>query len=74
MSKEKPEVGDVWEYMDGTNVLVVNVYAKEIDCLYTWKDKLMYFDSFNKKDFVRLAKYLGKSIINLEALFDVAED
>lgn len=73
MSKEKPEVGDVWEYMDGTNVLVVNVYNKKIDCLYTLEDKLMYLDSFNKKDFVRLVKYLGKSKVSIEELFDVKD-
>lgn len=72
MSKGRiPEVGDIWKYMDGTNVLVVNVYNKEIDCLYTWKDKKMYSDSFNKKSFVRLAKYLGKNKVNIEQLFEV---
>ena len=69
MSKDKPEVGDVWEYMDGSNVLVVNVYSDSIDCLYFWQDKLMYIDNFNKKDFVRLAKYLGKSKVRIEDLF-----
>ena len=75
MSKEKPEVGDVFE--NGFyRAVVLQIYYKRVH--YMVKDSRCKFRQYKKrspKDFLSVYKiYLGKSKANVEELFDVAED
>ncbi len=78
MNRDKPEIGDVWE--DCETKMYVSAVAKteNLDCFYAlylngngeiignWiQSSLLTFPSM---------KYLGKSKVNLEELFDVKED
>ena len=80
MSKEKPEVGDVFE----NEKLDEKIYIYKL-----WKDDKkgrfvkcliketygLFLEAFLLKDInFENMKYLGKSKVNLEELFDVAED
>lgn len=75
MSKEKPEVGDIFE--DGfCRATVLQIYYNQV--CYMVKDsrcKLRQYKKRSPKDFLSIYKtYLGKSKANVEELFDVAED
>jgi hypothetical protein len=72
MSKEKPEVGDVFE--NGFyRAVVLQIYYKLVH--YMTKDSRCKFRQYKKrspKDFLSIYKtYLGKSKANVEELFDV---
>lgn len=72
MSKEKPEVGDVFE--NGFyRAVVLQIYYKRVH--YMVKDSRCKFRQYKKrspKDFLSIYKaYLGKSKANVEELFDV---
>ncbi|MBQ7284670.1 MAG: hypothetical protein IJW72_00240 [Alphaproteobacteria bacterium] len=77
MSKEKPEVGDVWE-INGRKIRLEQVgekYNKEYvyhisETSEGLKGYSIYTVSFIEAD----GKYLGKSKVSIKELFDVAED
>ena len=69
MSKEKPEVGDVWEFSSlDVKFLVYVIYTK--DCVHahyvTDEGEIVFF----RKD-IYDCKYLGKSKVSIKELFDV---
>lgn len=72
MSKEKPEVGDVFEN-EFFRAVVLQIYYKQVH--YITKDLRCKFCQYKKrspKDFLYVYKtYLGKSKANVEELFDV---
>lgn len=71
MSKEKPEVGDLWE-IQGRRFYIVDVteslitVLNELYCLCGLL--LVEINTFTKQ-----AKYLGKSKVNIKELFDVKD-
>lgn len=73
MSKEKPEVGDVWE--DKTKRIVIVAIQ---GCFYDF----LFIDFFDKKlristvytdDLNQCFNYLGKSKVSIKELFDVKD-
>lgn len=72
MSKEKPEVGDVWENKYKTRVRVIYVDKYSVDYHLLW-------GSFLEKEsdvysyFLENYTYLGKSKVNIKELFDVKD-
>lgn len=84
MSKEKPEVGDVWKHKKHGNMLYITAVTDNfIDFIsYDKLDKLTpYFsntfikllndDRFEK--FTEINEYLGKSKANINDLFEVEQ-
>ena len=77
MSKEKPEVGDVWKdpYGEEAHILwvgYVGVYVRKY-----WITNYEYHYSIDRLDlnkFLKKYTYVGKSKVNIGELFDVAED
>lgn len=81
MSKEKPEVGDVWVTTDeDVKVRVMYTFIHE-DLLYvavliaqlTLDGKWVYFSEVLSEPTFGDCTYLGKSKVNVEELFDVKD-
>lgn len=78
MSKFKPEVGDVWSW-NGVKIFITCVLGdKKIGAISFMDNRDGHhctdsFDSFDRKIKARVMKYLGKSKINVEELFDVKD-
>lgn len=75
MSKEKPEVGDVWKSKESGTVFIL---TRKDDYFKDWFYS-MTSDGRTRKiiidnRFFGLSEYLGKSKVSIEELFDVAED
>lgn len=70
MSKEKPEIGDIWENKTKTKkYYVVSLGNNYVYCLVKGAGiSTKYYDLF------RNYTYLGKSKVSIKELFDVAED
>lgn len=82
MSKEKPEVGDVWINANkDVKVRVMYTFIHE-EVLYvavliaqlTPNGKWVYFSAVLREPTFEDFTYLGKSKVNLEELFDVRKD
>ncbi len=84
MSKEKPEVGDVWKNnMFGNKLYITGVSCNHIDFIIFDKDdeyKPYFTNTFSKirKDerfdrFTERNTYLGKSKASINDLFEVVE-
>ncbi len=83
MSKEKPEVGDVWKHKKYGNMLYITAATDNyIDFIsYDKRDKFtLYFsntfikqndDRFEK--FTEVNEYLGKAKANINDLFEVEQ-
>lgn len=74
MSKEHtPECGDVWQHKKlEVNVRIVYVNPLEVGyCHYKPCNNYLTKDYDSLKAFLKNFKYLGKSKVNLEELFDV---
>ena len=73
MSKEKQEVGDVWENKDmNIKILIVGIdkYNIGIECLlYDIDCNFLYIKVFY---FLTNLQYLGKSKVSIKELFDVS--
>ena len=75
MSKEKPEVGDVWNY-EGIKRLIVAEGVKTcdffgvVDAIHVLGDDY-HSHWYNTKLFAKQAQYLGKSKVSIKELFDV---
>lgn len=70
MSKDKPEVGDVWKTDDGCLLHITKVKddmceAVVTDKNETWTIECWWFDE--------TSTYLGKSKVSIEELFDVRD-
>lgn len=85
MSKEKPEVGDVWKHKKYGNILYITAATEHyIDFIsYDRRDEFTpYFsNTFSKlrnderfKKFTEVNEYLGKSKANINDLFEVKDD
>lgn len=81
MSKEKPEVGDVWRDRDNEIVYIVKVYkntsvsgTKNEDTYrileYTNQENVNVMECWRDD----LVEYLGVGVVSIKELFDVAED
>lgn len=72
MSKEKPEVGDVWVNKDvNIKIFIVGIdkYNSGIECLlYDMDNNFFYTKVFY---FLTNCQYLGKSKVSIKELFDV---
>ena len=71
MSKEKPEVGDVWEFeSENDKFLVYVTNTKDYvhpHCITSKGETVFFWEhAFN-------CKYIGKSKVKLEELFDVRD-
>ena len=75
MSKEKPEVGDVWKHNEDGFVFRITYIENE---LYKWAHTIWQDGSVHKiyygGFFTNRYTYLGKSKVSIKELFDVAED
>lgn len=71
MSKDKPEVGDVW-YILGSRVYITYINNDFVETI-----KQLHYDCYRDREyiishFLQKAKYLGKSKVSIKELFDVA--
>ena len=71
MSKEKPEAGDIWisNKGDDTKIFITSTMGR-ISCFSEYGVISYKFMS----DFTTNYKYLGKSKVNIDDLFNVAEE
>ena len=75
MSKEKPEVGDVWKHRSGEKYYIYNVFEdKLVRGFAILKSGRMDAFCYLMDDFVRCHTYLGKSKANINDLFEVNND
>ena len=83
MSKEKPEVGDVWIHSSLVQIFIVGRTYDDNDNeqLMCIRDGIPDAECFGfatqelyPSTIKKYYKYLGKSKANVEELFDVAED
>ena len=72
MSKEKIEVGDVWEYQ-GKLYHISSVTDKIVEVWCKSSDDIMRKHNWVYRDFVTVFKYLGKSKVSIKELFDVRD-
>ena len=68
MSKDKPEVGDVWETSFAKYVILQNK-KNGVLCLVSE----FRLATFNHESLLRVGKYLGKSKVSIKELFDVKD-
>ena len=73
MSKDTPEVGDVWEH-NGTLIYIEQIgekYNKEfVYCFIKLKNSVRAYGHIYTKTYIkRTIKYLGKSKTNIDDLF-----
>ena len=80
MSKDKPEIGDIWIYdEDNKKYLIVEQDRKE-DVFFGWVDGILGLSEdfkktwFKKDRFPQVATYLGKSKANINELFEVKDE
>lgn len=73
MSKEKPEVGDVWEFR-GVSDYVLEVDDTTVRICFLHNGKRLITVNYLTKEYTKAAKYLGKGKVNLEELFEVKEE
>lgn len=68
MSKEKPEVGDV--FYDETNQSALMITFEKYGLIWGFYDTGQSFSCW-KYDYVKYMHYLGKSKVSIKELFDV---
>lgn len=73
MSKENPEVGDIWidkETCQPVLIIDTGIFKDEITCVggQFWKN---HFDLIT---FKRWYKYIGKSVCDINRLFEVRDE
>lgn len=78
MSKEKPEVGDVWENDDGVRIVFICVNDYYLEYMEHREVLTESFDIYRVKAGCNAwkngRKYLGKSKANINQLFEVLDD
>lgn len=73
MSKEKPEVGDVWKYSSCCLMYVYEVLDNDFYNVLFFQDGEYWTTDEYLPDFNNYT-YLGKSKVSIKELFDVAEN
>lgn len=82
MSKEKPEVGDVWEYKNGVKFVIIRQLEPHPIDVLEGKNEYRYVVIEDCEEFNLLYewafyggcyKYLGKSKVSIKELFDVRD-
>ena len=73
MSKEKPEVGDVWVNKKGTKYYIFNVFEDKLVRGFSVDTGRMQSFCLLSEDFIQMYKYLGKSKVRIKELFDVKD-
>lgn len=80
MSKEKPEVGDVWVDEKGRKLFLFQVTDNYLHFMrrknkYPDNTNIVVVFTFTRRCFLEVDRfdYLGKSKVNLEELFDVED-
>ena len=68
MSKDTPEVGDVWKYKDGIKVHIIMVDEETVES-FTILGGSSWSGTFQKDEFLKNHNYLGKSKANINDLF-----
>lgn len=75
MSKEKPEVGDVWLFDNVKwNIIEQREYCTSVYGITDIKNEPSKIVVISKNLLIEHGTYLGKSKLNLKELFDVAEN
>lgn len=72
MSKEKPEIGDIWIETDAPRVVLVidtGVFKDQITCI----DEHFWKNCFSLDVFKHFHRYIGKSVCNINRLFEVQD-
>lgn len=73
MSKDKPEVGDVWQRKkDGRLIRITSIsYAFGVEPVYAyiWNNGYLEYSHVLHKRLINEYTYLGKSKVNIEDLF-----
>jgi len=71
MSKDTPEVGDVWLCEGGFKAYICNIENGYIHCFTFFREgeNNCYEAVLNKKLFLKYHTYLGKSKANIDDLF-----
>lgn len=68
MSKDTPEVGDVWKYQDGAKVYIMDIDEETVEA-FTILGGSAWSGTFQKDEFLKNHIYLGKSKVNINDLF-----
>lgn len=68
MSKDTPEVGDIWKYKDGVKVCLIMVDEETVES-FAIIGGSVWGGTFQKDEFVKNHTYLGKSKANIDDLF-----
>lgn len=71
MSKEKPEVGDVWIYNWNKYYIIQTKLLKDRTRVLLKIDKIYFKQMEVSPEFFEEARYLGKSKANINDLFEV---
>ena len=75
MSKEKPEVGDVWLFDNVKwNIIEQREYCTSVYGITDIKNGPSKIGVISKNLLIEHGKYLSKSKVNIKELCDVAED
>ena len=78
MSKDTPEVGDVWQPKNNEySRVIVTYYSDEFEVLLIairYAGILQKIKKYHKRWFVNNYKYLGKSKANIDDLFKTEND
>lgn len=73
MSKDKPEVGDVWKYQEKLyHISAITERFVEVWCLSS--DDIIRKHNWVIRDFKTVFTYLGKSKANINDLFEVQDE
>lgn len=70
MSKEKPEVGDVWE-INNYKHYIIDIKGGAMLALINLINDWYEVRGASVETFIKQGKYLGKSKVSIEELFDV---
>lgn len=80
MSKEKPEVGDVWRDSDNEIVYIVKIYENISVCGTKNEETYRVLEYTNQENINvmechrhHLVEYLGVGIVSIKELFDVKD-
>lgn len=68
MSKDTPEVGDIWKYKDGIKVCLIMVDEETVKSFAILGGSVLG-GTFQKDEFIKNHTYLGKSKANINDLF-----
>lgn len=73
MSKEKPEVGDVWVTPRAYDCIIVEINRYDTSEYITYLSERYVSNTVNKAEFLLCFGYKGKSKVSIKELFDVKD-